>query len=174
MSYSDLLERMMQRDADAFLEMTERYGWTLYNAIRQKYSDKAEADRIYDETMQQFYRCLQNPNCEDPMEALLCAWAEYVSGKKGFLREMLQDDQLEAPPAVQAHRLMQSHFDLPEKRQNRIGSFLFVFLMLLILAGCTWIIVGFLMERNILPFVDFGYSWFCAMVENWLQSLNIV
>ena len=129
MSYCDLLERMMQKDTDAFLEMTDRYGWALYSDIRKKYPNKADADRIYDETMQYFYHCMQNPNCEDPMEALLCAWAEYVSGKKGFLREMLQDDQLEAPPAVQAHRLMQSHFDLPEKRQNRIGSFLFVFLM---------------------------------------------
>lgn len=174
MHYSDLLERMMHRDTDAFLEMTERYGWTVYNAIRQKYPNQDEADRIYQDTMQQFYSSLQYPDCEDPMEALLCAWAEYVSGKKGFLAQMLQEDVLEAPPALQAQRLMQPQFSLPETRKYRTGTVFMILLILLILAGCAWIIAGFLMQQGILPFWDLGYSRFCSLVEGWLQSLHIV
>jgi len=40
MSYSNLLERIMQRDTDAFLELTDRYGWALYSFIRRKYPNK--------------------------------------------------------------------------------------------------------------------------------------
>ena len=71
MSYCELLERMMQRDTDAFLELTDRYGWSLYSEIRRKYSNRETADRIYDETMQQFYRSLQNPSCDDHYDSAL-------------------------------------------------------------------------------------------------------
>lgn len=174
MDYSDLLERMMHRDTDAFLEMTDRYGWTLYNAIRRKYPDKMEADRIYNETMQQFYCSLQNPNCEDPLEALLCAWAEYVSGKKGFLSEMLGDGAMEEPPAIQARRLKDPFMELPEKRRPKFRSFIGVMIVVAVMCACCWIFIGFLMERGVIPFYDFGYSWFCSQVENWLSSWHIV
>lgn len=174
MSYSDLLDRMMQRDSDAFLEMTDRYGWTLYNAIRRKYPDKSEADRIYNETMQQFYLALQNPNCEDPMEALLYAWAEYVSGKKGFLAEMLRDEPLETPPAVKVRRLRESPGEFLEKKNHGFGMILVILVMLLVLTVCCWILIGFLMEQGILPYRDYGYSWFCTSVDTWLRSFNII
>lgn len=46
MSYCDLLERMMQKDTDAFLELTDRYGWALYSEIRKKYPNQETADKI--------------------------------------------------------------------------------------------------------------------------------
>lgn len=58
MSYNDLLQQMMQRDSDAFLEFTDRYGWTLYSSIRKKYANKVDADKVYHETMQQLWSCL--------------------------------------------------------------------------------------------------------------------
>lgn len=174
MSYSDLLERMMLRDTDAFMEMTDRYGWSLYSAIRQKYPDKADADRIYNDTMQQFYSCLQNPGCDDPMEALLCAFAEYVSGKKGFVSDLLRDDESEAPPVVRVQRLMEPQLAFSEKREIRFKSVLSGALVMLLLAIAAWIIAGFLMEQGMLPYYDLGYSWFCAMADVWLQHLNIL
>ena len=176
MSYNDLLQRMKFRDADAFLEFTDRYGWSLYNAIRRNHPDKADADRIYQETMQDFYKCLQSPDCDDPVEALLCAWSEHVAYRRGFrltLTDDMQTDLDEAPPALKARRLMETSEPLPEKKKLRFGTVIGVILLIVLLLVSIWIIAGFLMERQILPFVDLGYSWFCSMVEPYLQSLNL-
>ena len=174
MSYSDLLDRMMERDTDAFMEMTDRYGWSLYNAIRKKFPDKAQADRIYNDTMQQFYDCLRRSDYEDPMEALLCTFAEFISGKKGFVSQILSEDALEMPPAVQVDRLMETSFEFPEKKKIRFGTVLSAIILVPVLAVSVWIIVGFLMHLELIPFYDFGYSWFCALAENWLLQLNII
>ena len=177
MSYSDLLERMMERDSDAFLEMTDRYGWALYSEIRKVHPDKTEADAVYQETMQQFYRSLQNPNCSDPLEALLCAMSEHIAYRKGFLMVPSEEadwDPAEAPPAVKAQRLMAMQTEAPEKRRNWFGTIIAFLFVTLVLAFGAWIIAGFLMEQGILPFWDLGYSWFCSTVEQWLLSMNLI
>lgn len=55
MSYTDLLERIQRNDSNAFLDLTDRYGWAVYSAIREKYPDKETAANIYNETMNSFY-----------------------------------------------------------------------------------------------------------------------
>lgn len=177
MSYSDLLERMMHRDSDAFLEMTDRYGWALYSEIRKAYPDKEDADKVYQETMQQFYRCLQNPNCDDPLEAILCAMADQVAYRKGILVDPTEAEPFdfsEAPPAIKAQRLMEMHNSVPEKRKSKIGVFFGTLILLPVMAFCIWVIVGFLMEQGIIPFCDLGYIWFCSLVEQWLMSMNLI
>lgn len=171
MSYCDLLERMMQRDTDAFLEMTDRYGWALYSEIRKKYPNKEVADRIYDETMQQFYRCMQNPACEDPMEALLCAFAEKIGERNGqqtdFLDDPLTDEDFQ-PPVLQ---LQQTKADLrvtPVKKKSSFWLKLAFFLVALGFASVIWIGVGLLMEAGILPYYDLGYSWFAQIAASWI------
>ena len=176
MSYSDLLDRMMHQDTDAFLEMTDRYGWALYSAIRKVHPDKEDADKIYQETMQQFYRCLQNPDCEDPMEALLAAWADHIAYRKG-LRMVISDAEQfvlsDEPPAVKARRLVQPQSPLPEKRKNWFVGIIGAVLLLIVLTASVWVIVGFLMETGVLPYLDLGYTWFCSLIEQWLLALNL-
>ena len=168
MSYCDLLERMMQKDTDAFLEMTDRYGWALYSEIRKKYRNQETADKIYDETMQLLYRSLQNPACEDPMEAMLCALAETIGRNQiqdGFGSVTEEDIQ---PPAVQLPQTKADFRAVPRKRKT---GFWFRFAMVLVAAGFAaviWIGIGLLMEAGILPYYDLGYTWFAAIAARWI------
>lgn len=168
MSYCDLLERMMQKDSDAFLEMTDRYGWALYSEIRKKHPDKAEADRIYDETMQQFYRSLQNPACDDPMEALLCAFAAQISGKKGVSADFLtMPDPLDdiQPPPVQVPAA--TVFDpVNHRKKNRFWYRMAVLVLLFGTAAVIWMGIGLMMVMEIIPYYDLGYAWFFSLVTN--------
>lgn len=170
MSYCDLLERMMQKDTDAFLELTDRYGWTLYSEIRKKYPNRETADRIYDETMQQFYRSLQNPDCEDPMEALLCAFAEKVGAANGITADHANADLQDAlqPPAI---RFQPTKADKRVTARKRKHSFWFKLAMVLVVVGFSaviWIGMGLLMEAGMLPYYDLGYSWFASIAADWL------
>ena len=171
MSYCDLLERMMQKDTDAFLELTDRYGWALYSEIRKKYPNQETADKIYDETMQQFYRCLQNPACEDPMEALLCAFAEKIGASRGisanFLEEAPTDEEIQ-PPAIQLRQTKAEILAAPRKRKTSIWIKLALLLVLVGFLSVIWIGVGLMMEAGILPYYDLGYTWFAGIAARWL------
>ena len=171
MSYTDLLERMMQRDTDAFLEMTDRYGWALYSEIRKKYPQKAEADKIYDETMKAFYRSLQNPTCEDPMEALLCGFADSLSGRNGASLPSVEAGTLTEdlqPPRVE---LPASERTAGRKAPKRKGGLWFRLGMVLVLIGFVaviWIGLGLMMEAGMIPYYDLGYSWFSVFAARWI------
>ena len=170
MSYCDLLERMMQRDTDAFLELTDRYGWSLYSEIRRKYPNRETADRIYDETMQQFYRSLQNPSCDDPMEALLCAFAEKIGEANGIPGVSCNTGMLDEiqPPAIRLHP---TKADIRVTARKGKTSVWFKLAMALVIAGFAaviWIGIGLLMEAGMLPYYDMGYTWFASIAANWL------
>jgi len=170
MSYSDLLNRMMEKDTDAFLELTDCYGWALYSEIRKKHSDKTVADRIYNETMNRFYHCLQNSSCDDPVEALLCEFAEQISAGS-VSNNIVSAAMDEAPPHIQLH-----HAPKETVAKNRI-SFWTILGILLVFAGISvtiWIIAGFLMVMQAIPFVDLGHSWFYTQIENMLTYFNIL
>lgn len=171
MSYCDLLERMMQKDTDAFLEMTDRYGWTLYSEIRKKYPNKAEADRIYNETMQYVYSCMQNPACEDPMEAILYAFAAKIA-EKGGLREdpfsRMNPDALTQPPSVCLHMSKEDTLEATGKKKGRFWFRLGMILVLLGFLAVIWIGLGLMMEAGLIPYCDLGYTWFAALAEKWI------
>ena len=163
MGYSDLLDRMMQRDTDAFLEMTERYGWSVYSFIRRQHPDKEIADKIYNHTMNRFYHALQNPDCDDPVEALLCALSQNVSVAPGeqiaagvVCSPFGTEDQ---PPRI---TMISGDVQPAEVPRKKPGLFFTLGLILLILAILTvvWCIVGLLMSMDVIPGFDFGYSWF--------------
>lgn len=171
MSYGDLLERMMQRDTDAFLELTDRYGWMLYSEIRKKVPNRADADRIYDETMRQFYGSLQNAACEDPIEAMLCAFADQISEKQGISYDLffrIQAEDAVQPPVVQVPVLEENEAKTAPKRKGRFWLRLGLFLVLVGFAAVIWIGVGLMMEAGLLPYYDLGYSWFADIAAAWL------
>lgn len=171
MNYGDLLERMMQRDTDAFLELTDRYGWMLYSEIRRKVPNKAEADRIYDETMRQFYGSLQNSACEDPIEAMLCAFADKIAEKQGVACDpfapRLAEDSMQ-PPVVQVPVLEVKQEKKAPKRKGRFWLRLGLFLVLIGFAAVIWIGVALMMEAGMLPYYDLGYTWFARLADAWL------
>lgn len=168
----DLLVRLAHRETDAFAELSDRYGWSVYNHIRKTYSDKETADKIYMETMQRFYDCLTGSDCEDPVEALLRAWADHTAYKKGYSSGCPYWDPDEFSTARKVQRLMETRNACDEKKKLGFGRILGIILLILLLTVSIWIIVGFLMEMDILPYYDLGYAWFCSMVEPWLQSLR--
>ena len=164
MSYVDLLERIQSKDPEAFLEMTERYGWAVYSAIREKHPDQAVADRIYDETMNSFYSHLSNTAADDPLEALLCAFADHASADRGSLDETEKQAPV-APPQIQLH---------PQEPLTRNGAYssgkknywgiLLVIILWIVLLALVWFIVGVMMAMDYMPFYDLGYSWFNANI----------
>ena len=173
MSYSNLLERMMQRDTEAFLEFTDRYGWALYSSIRRKHPSKSDADKVYHETLQQLWSALQNEQYDDPMEAILCVWADQIALKRSprkELAEIFMPDAEEKPPVVHIRRSEQAETGIPRKRRNGIWSILGLFALFLIFTFSVWVIIGFLMEQGTLAYVDLGYSWFCRLLQQILSA----
>jgi len=158
MSYSDLLDRMKNRDTEAFLEMTDRYGWAVYSAIREKHADHDEADRIYQETMNGFYHSLLNPAAEDPLEALLCTFADQISDKipDSLPPEREKENQ---PPKI---RLYDEPQPVSASAGKKHGFWygLGILLVLVAIAAVLWCMAGLLMDMQVIPYCDLGYSWF--------------
>jgi len=170
MSYMDLLDRMSSNDTEAFLEMTDRYGWAVYSAIRKQHADHAVADRIYNDTMNAFYHSLSDSNAEDPMEALLCSFADLISEKQ-IASDRARLDQLvltkhDAPPEIQLYE--QREFREPSRRtvtkKSHFWYNLGVIVVLMAIFAVLWCIIGLLMDMNLIPYYDLGYSWFNANI----------
>ena len=176
MSYRNLLEQMMQRDTEAFLEFTDRYGWALYNSIRRKHPNKVDADKVYHETMQQLWSCLQNDQYDDPMEAILCVWADQITLKRDphkNLAEVFNPVEEERPPVLHIRASEQPQNGVKKKGKNPFWTVFGLFFLLLIFVFSAWVIVGFLMEQGIITYIDLGYSWFCSYVRQLLISLGV-
>ena len=177
MSYSNLLEQMMQRDTDAFLEFTDRYGWTLYNSIRRKHPNKVDADKVYHETMQQLWTCLQNEQYDDPMEAILCVLADQITLKREprkDLSEIFYPESNEKPPVLHIRPSEQQQISGEVKRKNHLISIVGILLLFLIFTFSIWVILGFLMEYGVLTYIDLGYSWFCGWLQQLLTAIGLL
>lgn len=171
MSYCDLLTRMMQKDTDAFLELTDRYGWPLYSEIRRKHPNKAEADRIYNETMQYFYHCLQNAACADPVEALLLAFSDQIAEKLDHSDEIFMNTEQEwnmNPPYIQLDQTKADLYVAVSKKKRNTWFRLGILFVLMGFATVVWLGLGLMMEAGKIPYYDIGYSWFLDMVSCWI------
>lgn len=177
MSYSNLLERIMQRDTDAFLEFTDRYGWALYSSIRRKHPNKVDADKVYHETMQQLWSCMQNDAYDDPMEAILCTLADQITLKREprkDLAEIFTPNPEEQPPALRIRQAEIAEEHVLKKRKNRFWPFIGGLFLFILFTFCIWIVLGFLMEQEIIAYVDLGYSWFCRQLLQLLTAWGIL
>lgn len=170
MHYSDLLDRMKRNDSDAFLEMTDRYGWAVYSAIRQRCTDQETAEKLYNETMNGFYYALADSDAEDPLEALLYVFANGISPEESSFKQNIPESWASVPEIQlsQAQAASQKSI-VSKKKQHGFWDILLVILMLILLIGCLWIIVGFLMKMNYIPYFDLGYSWLDTHVMQLLQ-----
>lgn len=165
MRYADLLDRMKNNDPEAFLELTERYGWAVYTTIRAKCSDHALADRIYNETMNLFYHSLSDSAAEDPVEALLCALADRLNPDQQEHEGIFSLIE-ERPPEVHLRDRMISGDAATSIGRKRKGIWrgLGFMLFLISCAVILWCIAGFLMGMGIIPNFDLGYAWFNAHI----------
>lgn len=173
MSYCDLLERIQNNDTNAFLEMTDRYGWSVYSAIREKHPDAAEADKIYNETMNDFYRCLAGTNSDDPLEAILCAFANRSVSEKMSSDLTLTEIQ-NAPPRIQLQHSVSFEDNIQPTKRKRKGflHFISIFMILIAIILMLWYIAYLLMEMNYIPYIDLGYSWFRETIWQFLLELG--
>lgn len=158
----DLLERIRCNEPDAFLELTERYGWAVYSVIRERYADHTIADKIYNETMNAFYHTLSNSNTEDPLEAILCGFAIQNLEKEAANQRIYAE-------SAEAHMPPKIHLDVhnrPQetKKKNGFCYFIGTIFILVAIAAVFWCVAGLLMDLNYIPYYDLGYSWFNANI----------
>lgn len=147
MNQMDLIKRLMNRNSDAFLEMTDKYSWPVYQAIRTRVSDSRQADHLFHKTMDGFYRSLHESKTNDPVEALLLIYTEKV---------LLENQKTGG--SFQSHEKNIHVSGTDEK-----GGFFRIavnFLLIAAIAVMLWVIVGLLMDMNLIPAYDLGYTWF--------------
>ena len=170
MHYSELLDRMRERDPEAFLEMTDRYGWAVYQTIRRKYPDRETADRIYRDTMNAFYLAVQDPRCEDPLEGLLCALSDRVTPEAEPVSPVTAGEEVPGElPEISASEETADRPEQTQRRRKRSGLWSFLG-SALVMAGIflmLWIILGLLMSMKLIPWADLGYTWFNANIAHW-------
>lgn len=143
MNHLELLKKMMQRDSSAFLEMTEQYSWSVYSKIRESVTDPDQTDRLFHMSMDGFYRGLYESRTEDPVEALLLMYTDMV----------LQEER-------EKTGVLRPQKNSITQEKGSVFSGLLTALLLGAIAVTIWIIAGLLMDMNLLPFFDAGYSWF--------------
>ena len=147
MDPNQLLNRLKNRDMEAYHHLTEKYGWKLYSYLKTRFQDKAKVDEALNETLHRFYSTIAGS--DDAIEALLISFAERTC------QDMMGGNKRSVPE---------------KKSSGKIGRILFI-IAISILIFCIfvalWIIVGLLMDLGIMPEVDLGYSWFSANIFPW-------
>ena len=144
----DLLMKLMRRDTDAFLKMTDKYSWPVYSQIRKKVSDPEVADALFQKTMDGFYRSLHESQTDDPLEAMLLVYANGV---------------IEKHEGASGEHIVYSTKTAEKTEKRRSGGFA-AFLLLTAIVIVLWVIAGLLMDMNLIPAVDLGYAWFNANI----------
>ena len=161
MTRDDLLNRLMRHDMDAYLEMTDKYSWSVYSLIKSRISDKNKAELIYNETMNGFFQGLSGTKGNDAMEALLLMYADKVCQAN-----MDESDAAVVGNPEKKKRKTESGTDTAEKK----GGFLYhicVWLLILAIVLVIWVILGLLMDMNLIPYYELGYTWFNTNVLPW-------
>lgn len=161
MTRDDLLNRLMRHDMDAYLEMTDKYSWNVYSLIKSRISDKNKAELIYNETMNGFFQGLSGTKGNDALEALLLMYADKVCQAN-----MGESDAAVVGKPESGKCKTVSGVDAAEKK----GGFLYhicVWLLILAIVLVIWVILGLLMDMNLIPYYELGYTWFNTNVLPW-------
>lgn len=169
MDSNELLKGIQQRDTDAYLYLTQTYGWKLYAHLSAKLKDAELTNRAFNDTLAEFYNCLAGAKGEDAVESLLYAFADRTC------QEMIRDPEgktagempVKTIPAQPAPQEPKTH---ARKKRGILASIAFWITALLLIVGilaALWIIVVLLMEMGFLPQVDLGYDWVRAKLAGW-------
>lgn len=147
MNSTELLNRIKERDMDAYLQLTRAYGLKLYSHLREQCGDKETADMAFNQTLEHFYGALTADDSQDAVEAILCAFADHTC---------LQMRQEKEPEEEKA-----------EKGGGSLGFVLGICILSVGILAALWVILGLLMDMNLIPELDLGYSWFNTYVASW-------
>ena len=184
MSDLELLDRVKNKDREAFVEFMRKYGAKLYSKMLSKLGDRRLADAAFKETMIGFYKSLTENEGEDAVSALLSGYGDEVSSR-------IQDDYLEdviektadcaesstigrlslpvpeAKPVVNQEAPVEQ---IAEDELEEISKPAWIFAVCaLSLCALTvlWVIIGLLWAMDTLPALDLGYSWFNNTIAEW-------
>lgn len=186
---TDLLNRAKQKDIDAYMQLMSRYGNKVHRRLLQQTGDRNLADAMFQRTMTGFYEMLTKNLDEDAVETLLNFYADSVRRQMVGIPEMQVPPkqasafQAEEPPKVQNQNKPketppepQAHTDEPEsqptekreaqqkKKTGNVGITIGIVLLLFGILVVLWVIVGLLMDMNVLPELDLGYTWFYSHI----------
>lgn len=172
METNDLFNRIKARDQDAFKQLTEDYGWKLYARIRKTTDNRDKADLIFKRTFSRFYNSMEEYDSDDPIEAMLCVYADVITKE---LAPKPVNFPSRIPGADPASTAAQPEFseepeDKPKKAHSPAATFFYVvgvIVLVLGIAAALWIMAGLLMDLNVLPEFDLGYEWFNANIAPW-------
>ena len=159
MENTDLFQRIQANDQEAFRQLTDEYGWKVYSRIRKRTADREKADLIFKRAFADFFESMKDSDTEDVIEAMLCVYAAMAADDIEKAEETGSEDAAVLP-------------EVPEKKKKRsfFSNLIYTLNVLLLLAGIVialWAMAGLLMDLNILPELDLGYSWFNAHIANW-------
>ena len=159
-----LFKKIKGRDRSSFEALSENYGWKLYSYIRRNTEDRATADRIFSNTFSAFYDAVGKYESEDPIETML-----YICADQASCGEKLASHQnTEMSQWAIGH---EAGFSLPEvmpqeekKAKESVGMkifyFICIFLLVVGIAAAVWILLWMLMNMDLMPWLDLGYTWF--------------
>ena len=172
METNDLFNRIKARDQDAFKQLTEDYGWKLYARIRKTTDNRDKADLIFKRTFSRFYNSMEEYDSDDPIEAMLCLYADVIT-KELAPKPVNFPSRVSGADSASAAELTEFTEEpapSPQKAHSPFATFFYVLgviLLVLGIAAALWIMAGLLMDLNILPEFDLGYEWFNANIAPW-------
>lgn len=177
----ELFNRIRSRDKDSFQVLTENYGWKLYSYIRKKEDNREAADQLFSDTLARFHNNVDQYGCEDPIEAMLCLYADELMEKEPARQAAPQEMYctphvpVSAPPQpMTAPQAAPVQKPKPKKKHSAgafFANFFYVLCILFLVIGilaALWFLTGILVDMNVLPsHWDLGYSWFNENIANW-------
>lgn len=150
MDSMELLKRIKNRDMNAYLRLTNDYGLKLYSHLRTRLDDKDAVEEAFKRTLNSFYQSLTADDDQDPIDAILCAYADRTC-------EQMRQEAASINPTVQK----------ASRRSGNVGFVIGITILGLGILAAAWVIVGLLMDMNLIPGFDLGYEWFNSNVTPW-------
>ena len=164
MENNDLFQRIQANDQEAFRQLTDEYGWKVYSRIRKRTEDREKADLIFKRAFADFFESMKDSDTEDVIEAMLCVYAAMAADDIEKAEADSKQDGASQPTGLPTSEAPK------KKKRSFFSNLLYTLNVLLLLAGIVialWAMAGLLMNLNILPELDLGYSWFNANIANW-------
>ena len=203
MNTQNLVERLKDRDAEAFRELMQTYGKTLYPKLLSRLGSKELADEAFRRTMLRFYDTLTSTNGKDPIEILLLSCADMaehelltasmnevldeLSGNARTVRrapvpmqlaeKATEPEVIEVPeptPEIKEPPELESEPKKAKPKPKKKSEPILPLILLAILAiALAWVVAGELMHTGLLPLVDLGYENFRAFCVQNISALKL-
>ena len=185
MTELDLLDRIKNKDRQAFVEFMRKYGAKLYSAMLSRLGDRKLADAAFKETMIGFYKSLTENDGEDAVSSLLSGYANEVSARlqADYFEDIIEktadcaesSDIVKLSLPVPEANMKQAEADIcietPVKTEpaeiNHAGWIFAVIILGISSAIVLWVIIGLLMAMDVIPDFNLGYTWFNNNIAHW-------